>query len=176
MLFELSIDEMESEESKKLGRKMEEESEFSKQVLTLLAKGQRGEATELMSSKIQNLEFIKTVRDDSKTESYIYRDGQYINNAATYIKQYVRKFVGEAYTEQLASAVLSKIFVDTYIDIDLFFKVYNPFRRLVLNGILDLREKKLFHFDPNEIHFVKLPVIFDPGKDCPNIKKHFETV
>jgi len=150
--------------------------DFKADVLTKIAKGEKDLATEMLVKRIMAVDSIFAIRDDMKVEAYIYRDGVYRNNANSFVKQRVRSILGDAYTEQFASRVLSKIYLDTFIDAKDFFKVHNPNRIAVANGLLDFKEKKLYPFTPTEIHFMKLPVMFDQSKECPTIKKHFNTV
>jgi len=153
-----------------------EEAEDPNEVLTLLATRQRSEATELLVEMIKKHSFIYTIRDDIGDEVWIYRDGIYIPQGKTYIKQFCRAILGGAYTTTLSNDVISKIAADTYIDGKKFFEVKYPHIIAVSNGLLNLFTRELRPFSPEEKHFNKIPVAYEPGIDCPEIDKHLHDV
>ena len=59
------------------------------------------------------------------------------------------------YSEWIANQVLAKIKTDTGISTEQFFEETNLFELPVLNGILNLKTKKLMPFDPKKIFFSK---------------------
>ena len=134
------------------------------------------EATEVIVNYIINIEHIYTTRDDEKAEVWIYKEGIYIPEGKTYIKETCRKVLCEGYTNHLCNEVISKIEAETFIRQDEFFTVNNINRIAVQNGIVDLIEKKLYPFNPDEKHFNKLPIVFDETQTCEFIQKHLKTV
>jgi P4 family phage/plasmid primase-like protien len=133
-------------------------------------------ATEELAKKIQNENYIHTLRGQKESEVWIYRNGIYVPHGKTYIKEMVRSYLWTIYSPQIANLTISKIEADTYTINEEFFKEEPPHLICVENGILDLKAKKLLPFTPKKRFLSKLPVKFNPNADCPKIKKHFHTV
>jgi P4 family phage/plasmid primase-like protien len=150
--------------------------EFKTMVLQLIIDEEKDRATEVITKFIKNTQHIHTVRDDEYAEVWIYRDGVYIPHGRTYIKEFCREILGDAYTLQFANLVINKIEVDTYIDSKDFFVNTNIEEIGVENGLLNIITKEIKPFTPEKIFFNKLPVKYDPTAICPNIDKHFEAV
>ena len=150
--------------------------DFEKEVLSLFAQTKRTEATEMMVKDFCSREYVYTTRDDENAEMWIYKEGIYVPHAQSYIKEYCRNNLGEVYTTQIGNLIIDKIQVDTYIDINEFFKEEPPYLCAVQNGILNLKTKALSNFDPELRFFNKLPVKFKVGVDCPNIKNFFDSL
>lgn len=146
------------------------------EVLQLLAKRQRDEATEMIVDFIMETERIYTTRDDNAAEMWIYHKGIYVPQGETYVREYVRKILGLAYSNPIVNRVVSKIQADSYIDQEKFFIEEEPHLLPVRNGVLNLKTKKLQAFSPDYTFFSKLPSIFDQSKDCPKIKKFLSQV
>ena len=150
--------------------------EFSKDILQLLILKQSDQASENIVNYIRSKERIYTTRDDIKAEMWIYHKGIYVPEGETYINEYVRTILKKAYSTQFANRVVAKLQADSYISQEEFFKEEDPNLVPVLNGILNVKTKKLSGFSPEYIFFNKLPVLFDRLKDCVNIKKFFSQV
>jgi putative DNA primase/helicase len=150
--------------------------ELSSEIILLISIKQRSEATEKLVNFIEDNNHIYTTRDDIKSEVWIYRDGIYIPQGKTYIKEKCRKILKQAFTTHICNDVINKIEADTYIDQDEFFNTNYVNEVAVKNGILDILRKKTYPFTPTKIFFNKLPVTYDDSKGCPAIKKHFKTV
>jgi len=153
-----------------------EENQLKKEVWEAILLKKRETATELLSKAIQKKYYLYTTRHDELPEVWIFEKGIYIPQGKTYIKEYCRKIFAVAYTEQLANGVISKIMVDTFIEVQKFFNNNIVERIVVENGLLDLTTKELEAFDPDEIHFTKIPVIYNKEATCPTIKKFFKDV
>lgn len=153
-----------------------EESELKDSVIQDLALRKRDFASESLVRFIENHNFIYTIRDDQKSEMWIYQDGIYVPQGESFIKEYCRKILGHLYTGQLVNNILDKIKTDTFIEQELFFKQENKYEIAVQNGILNIITKELSIFNPKKIFFNKLPVVYDPTAKCPQIEKHFSTV
>ena len=174
---ELEKKEKIQEKHDKNRKKEENELYFLKmKVVSLLAQKKRREATEQIVEYIKNKEYIYTTKEDLKSEMWIYNKGVYKPNGKSSINEICRKILGEHYTIHLAQEVISKIGADTYIDSDKFFKNDYVEEIPILNGILNVKTKKLSEFDPTKIFFNKIPVKYNSESKCPNIKKHFEDV
>jgi len=145
-------------------------------IVSLLAQKKRREATEKIVEYIESNEYIYTIKDDIKTEVWIYEDGVYRPNGICNILEQCRKIMGEHFTTNFANEVISKIETDTYIEPIEFFKVNYIEEIPVENGILNIKTKKLYPFNPKKIFFNKIPVEYNPLAVCPNIKKHFGDV
>jgi len=152
------------------------ESGLTNEILTLLAIKKRGEATELLVEDILNKKYIYTTRDDIKSEMWVYKNGIYIPQGRSFIKEYCRKMLGQAFNTHICNEVINKIEADTFIDHDTFFKTNYLYEIPVENGILNLITKDLTKFNPKKIFFNKLPIKFDPSKECPNILNHFKSI
>lgn len=151
-------------------------SELQKIVLTKLALKEKDEATELIVKEIEKQNFIYTTRDDKSSEMWIYQDGIYIPQGKSFIREFCRKILIEAYTPQLANNIVAKIEADTFIDHDSFFDNNYTLEIPLINGILNIQTRKLKDFDSKKIFFNKLPIIYNPSSECPSILKHFQTI
>lgn len=134
------------------------------------------EATELLTNYIKNKINIYTTKDDVKSEIWIYKEGIYVPQGKSEIKIILRELLGQWYSQYIFGLVLNKIEVDTFIDIDLFFKNNYVEEIPVLNGILNIFTRELKPFSSEKIFFNKLPVEYDSLRDCPQIEKFLEDV
>lgn len=151
-------------------------SPLQKEVFTFLALKDRDAATELIVKKLEEENYIYTTRDDVKSEMWIYREGIYIPQGKSFVREFSRKILCQAYTTQLSNAIISKIETDTFIEHDEFFNTNIIDEIPLINGILNIKTRELTSHTPDKIFFNKLPVKYDESKDCPNIHKHFETI
>jgi putative DNA primase/helicase len=119
-------------------------------------------ASELLARQFIKLYRVRAVRQDTSDEIYIYKEGIYVPEGKSYIREYVRSVLGLLYTETFANDVIDKIIVDSYIDKNRFFINERINLLPVANGILDLDTLELLDFSPQYIFFSKLPVIYDP--------------
>jgi putative DNA primase/helicase len=145
-------------------------------VLQDLVQGKRYLATETLAKYINTLERIYSLRDDKKEELWIYKDGVYIPEGKSYIKEICRGFLDSAFTERFCNEVIAKISVDNLINHDDFFNNVYLDEIPVLNGILNLKTKKLSPFTPDKIFFNKINAEYDPEKDCPKLKRFFKEI
>ena len=145
-------------------------------VLQALIQGKRNPATEILCRYINNLEKIYSLRDDKKEELWIYKDGVYVPEGKSYIKEICRDFLDFAFTERFCNEVISKISVDNLINHEDFFNNVYLDEIPVLNGILNLRTKELSSFTPEKIFFSKINAEYDVDKDCPKLKRFFHEI
>jgi P4 family phage/plasmid primase-like protien len=149
---------------------------FRNTILSLIANDKRCEATELIVSRIMEDHHIYTLRHDEKAEMWIYDDGIYIPQGKTFIKEVCRAVLSEAFTTYTANQVIAKIETDTYVGEDEFFNHTYLNEIPVENGILNIKTKELWPFDPEKIFFNKIPITYEPNKDCPKIIQHLSEV
>jgi P4 family phage/plasmid primase-like protien len=145
-------------------------------VLSLIQRKKTGEATELLVNEILNNNFIYTTKTDVKQEIWVYQEGIYEPNGESHIKEIIRNIMNDGYSEWLANQVLAKVKIDTFIETNYFFNQNVIEEVPVQNGILNIFTREIQPFTPKKIFFNKLPVIYDPSKDCPLIDKFLSEV
>ncbi len=146
------------------------------EVIECLLDKKRNKATELIANGFSKNNYIYSIRDDRISEIWVYKEGVYVPDGMTYIKQFCRMILDPGYTTSLTNNVISKIEVDTYIDKDKFFIINDVYEIPLLNGILNIKTKKLDTFTPNKIFFNKIPVTYNPDKNIDKIKTFFEDI
>jgi len=150
--------------------------EFSKaNVVQLLALKERSRATEMIVKEIKSMYKIYTLRHDEKEEIWIYKDGIYVPEGKTYIKEFVRETLGDLYTTHLSNLIIEKIETDTFIQDEDFFIDEDPNLICLQNGIFNLKTKRLMDYDDKYFFFQKLPIFYDKKARCRNIIKFFES-
>jgi putative DNA primase/helicase len=173
-----------NEEVKKIKKKQVEENDEDieieegslKEYLELVKDKKFSEASELLVNIILTSFNIYTTKDDVKTEVWIYKDGIYVPQGKSEIKEFLRNYLGKFYSQFVFNLVMNKLEPDTFIDIDTFFN-QNYIREVpVLNGILDLKTRELKPFTPKKIFFSKLKVSYDANAVCPMIDKFLSEV
>jgi len=152
------------------------ESGITEEVLTKLAIKKRGEATELLVENIEQQKNIYTTRSDIKSEMWIYKEGIYIPQGKSFIKEYCRKMLGQAFNTHICNEVINKIEADTFIESESFFENKYIYEIPVQNGILNINSRELSHFTPEKIFFNKLPIKYNPDLDCEKIDKFLSDV
>lgn len=136
----------------------------------------RQEATELIVDQIKKDNYIYTTKDDVKSEMWIYQEGIYKPNGKSYVKEYSRLVLAEAYTINLANDVLNKIETDTYINQEDFFQNNYVDEIPVINGILNVRTRKLSDFNPKKIFFNKIPISYNKDSTAESIDKFISDI
>lgn len=128
---------------------------------------------------VQNLEkgyYIYSLKEDKGNEVWIYREGIYVPNGKSELKQVIRYILQSHYTETYVNDIFIRLEADTFIDPNEFFnKQYIDYIPLQ-NGLLNLLTNQLLPFNPEMIFFNKLPVYYDPSAKCPYIEKHLQEV
>ena len=151
-------------------------SKLQKKVLTQLALKDKDKATELIVEEIERKNFIYTTRDDIRNEMWIYNNGIYVPQGKSFVREFCRKILMEAFTPQLANNVILKVDADTQIEYDKFFSTNYIYEVPLLNGILNIRTRELTPFDPKKIFFNKVPIEYNPSAECENIIEHLKNV
>lgn len=137
---------------------------------------QIAEATELIVQNILSKEYIYTTKDDVKSEMWIYKEGVYLPQGKSEIKEKVREILQEHFNSFYLNQIINKIEADTFIEQEKFFNQNYLEEIPVLNGLLNLRTRELKSFTPEKIFFNKLPVEYDPRADCPQIDKFLSEI
>jgi len=147
------------------------EKSIREQVLSYIGNKKFSEASELLVDEIKRTNFIYTTKMDKQPEIYIFEEGIYVPEGVSEIQRQLRIIMEENYSEWLANQVISKIKTDTQISPEIFFKDGEVWQIPVKNGILDLRTRELFPFDPEKIFFSKIPIEFKEDAVCEKIDK-----
>lgn len=156
--------------------KKENLTDLQKEVITALITKDRSHATELIVNKIKEDNYIFTTRDDIKSEMWLYKEGIYIPQGKSFIREFCRKILEKAFTTQISNEVIAKIEADTFIEHDKFFKTNYIDEIPLENGILNIFTRELNPFNPKKIFFNKLPIKYNPKSTCPNILEHFNMI
>jgi putative DNA primase/helicase len=153
-----------------------EQSTITQDCLIAMAMKNTKKATELMAQEFMRKNRIYTTRLDEKSEMWIYQDGIYISQGRTYVTEYVRSIIGEAFTTYIGNQVVAKIECDTYIEPRLLFNEVVIREICLSNGILNIDTLELQPYTPDKIFFSKLPISYDPNAICPNIDTFFNQI
>ena len=137
------------------------------------------ESEEMIVNFLKEKYHVVTIRDDDRQgnyETFVYHEGIYKKDAISYLSEDIRKIFGQSYSSQKANKIISKIQVDTFEEAEEFFKEQDVYKIPVLNGILNIKTKKLEAFNPKYRFFNKLPVVYNPENDCKKIKKFLSDI
>ncbi len=105
----------------------------------------------------------------------VYGDGIYSEGGETYIKALVERNVDPAQlTEHLVNEVIGHVKRSTYVRHDDFF-TESPYV-VVKNGLLDTAACKLEPHAPDFYSLSRLPVTYEPGRDCPAFRRFLSEV
>ena len=150
--------------------------DIKEEVLTLIAFRKPREATEKIMEVFLEKNHIYSTRDDERSEMWIYHEGIYIPQGKTFIYEFCGKVFGKLFTTSKANEVVEKIRVKTYIDQDEFFKTNYLYEIPILEGILNIKTRKITPFTPEKIFFNKLSLNYKPKQKCDKIKQFFKDV
>jgi len=146
------------------------------QVLEKFGAKKFGQASEILVEYLLKREFFYTTRNDIKPEIWYYDNGIYLPEGRSFVKEILRKIMGEAYSNFVYKIVIDKLEADTFIDSEEFFKNDYPNEIPLQNGILNIFTKELKPFTPEKIFFNKLPVTYNKKCDCPEIKRFLSEI
>lgn len=146
------------------------------EIMTYLLMKNNREATESAVNYLKKTENIHTIRSDIKTNMWIYKEGIYVPEGKTYVREIIRNLFGEGYNVFLDNEVIHKLEVDTYIDEYKFMEVTDPYEVPIKNGILNIITREIKPFSPDNIHFTKLNCEYKEGARCPAIKQFFSEI
>jgi putative DNA primase/helicase len=142
----------------------------------LLLLHKKDEASELITKHLKQKNKFYAVRDDDRKEIWIYKDGIYVPNGATYIQEFCRLILNQLYTSHFSNRIIDKIRADSFINPEVFFRDSNKEEIAVENGILNIYTKDLKKFDDSKIFFQKIPINYDITKDCQKIKNFLKDI
>jgi P4 family phage/plasmid primase-like protien len=153
------------------------EDDFKVKILQLYADAKtKHVASERLAREIIKLNNIYTLRTDKDPEMWIYKDGIYVPHGRTHVKEFCRSILGPLYKTQFVNQVIEKIVADTYVSAPDFFINEDLNKVAVLNGVLDIRSKKLEPFSSDYKFFNKLPVHYDPLIKADKVVTFFKEV
>jgi len=155
--------------------KKEDYKTLRNDVLQLLGENPK-KVSEKIVKEILMHEYIYTTRDDARNEMWIYKEGIYIPQGKSFIREICREILGSFYNTLTAYEVTSKIEVDTAIKKEDFFINNYIYEIPVINGILNIKTKKLIPFNPTKIFFSKIPIKYNPNAKCPAINKFLSEI
>lgn len=135
-----------------------------------------GESSELLAQEVQDNIKLYTTKDDIKSEIWVYKEGVYVSQGRSEIKEFLRKFLGVDYSSWHYNQAIVKIEADTFVDPILFFKNDNPEEIPLENGILNVVKNELRDFTEEDIFFNKLPVRYDPEAKCVMIQQFLSDI
>ena len=137
-------------------------------------------AIEFLAKFIEDNNHLYSLRNDEKTEVWIYHDGIYVQQGKTIIKEQLRKILGSGMKIKYLPDILLRIELDTMIDIEEFFSHISSEKYLHLipikNGIFNINTKKLEKFNPKIIFTTKIPISYNPKATCPKIEGFIQGV
>ena len=88
---------------------------FRNYITHLIAAKKRNEVTELIVEKVKDKFKIYSIRDDDKKELWIYQEGIYVPNGATYVQEFCRVVLQELYTTHICNEVIDKLSADYFV-------------------------------------------------------------
>ena len=123
----------------------------------------------LATDIVKKREIFITFRDNEEVRCY--KDGIYIKNGETRIKEICHEIMDGKESRQAVNEIIGKIQRSTYIDREIFFQESTQHPIVLDNGLLNLDTMELKEHDPKHYSFTKFPVTYDPAKTCDNIIK-----
>ena len=135
-------------------------NQFKTEIYNALLVKDKNLATEKIVELFEKEHNVISIRNDDKDEVWIYNTGIYQPNGSSYIKEFVRKICGKAYTTHFANIVIEKIQTDTFCDAETFFGAPRQFKELIplQNGVLNVETRELENFCPSMVFFSKVPI------------------
>jgi putative DNA primase/helicase len=137
---------------------------------------QWGKATEILSNYITNEYYIYTTKDDKQSEVWVYKEGIYISQGRSEIKEILRDIMKDFYSIYIFNRVMEKVEVDTFIDSDKFFNTNYVNEIPVKNGILNILTGELNPFNPKKVFFNKINAKYNPDATCQKIDQFLSDV
>lgn len=138
-------------------------------------KGQKFLSGEL-SNQLKHLYHFVTLKDTDEIYVYNAETGLYENNGDKFIREKVKKVLGDNYLERYAQAVIDHITASTYINREEFTA---PIHLIpVKNGVLDISQNpaRLLPHDKKYYFTNQLPVAYNPESKCPQFLKFLSEI
>ena len=153
-----------------------EEQEVKAEFLELIKEKKWSDATEILVDWVKKNNYIYTTKNDVKSEVWVYKEGIYISQGKSEVKELLRILLGNWYSNFIYYKVMEKLEPDTYVDANEFFNKTYIDELPVQNGILNIKTREVKPFTPEKIFFNKLPVEYNKDADCPQIEKFLKEV
>ncbi|HKL12458.1 MAG TPA: phage/plasmid primase, P4 family [Halanaerobiales bacterium] len=151
---------------------------IQKELQTMIFNNHKETVTELIADHLKKQHFFKSIRNDKDREIWVYKEGIYLPEGASYIFEETRNLIGYKFTTYLGNQVIAKVWSDTFIEQQEFFNQQHnhPYHIPINNGLLNLKTKELEPYTPEKYFFTKLNLTYDPKKECPNIIKFIKQI
>lgn len=104
------------------------------------------------------------------TETYYYSNGVYVKNGTEHIKEQTAIYLGEKFTKQRATEVLSWIQANTFVMPE---AIDNGWLNLE-NGLLNPETGEFRDHTPEIFSIARIPIIYDKEADCPKFKEELD--
>jgi len=134
------------------------------------------ELTENIADSLKKHFKFKSIRSEKIQEIWVRINNVYVSCGKSLIQQYVRNLLEALYNSAIVEQVIDKIVVDTFIESDLFFNTPYKNSIIVENGALNLITRELTQDCGEQIHFNRIPVVYDPKATCPAIDKFYADI
>ena len=132
--------------------------------------------SEIITKYLLKKYHIYTLRSDEKREMWIYKQGIYVPNGESYVKEFCRLILTSIYKIAYTNIVLNKIEADTFIEASDFFQNDHPNLIALENGLFDLKEGRLIDFDSSKILFNKIPIKYQEDLRINKIRGFIEDI
>ncbi len=127
---------------------------------------------DLIAKTIINNDYFVTIKNTKL--NYHYENGYYVLGADSVIEEYAERVLGENCNNKAVNELLGKIQRLTYKDETIFD--IDPSLICVENGILNVITKELIPHSPDYYFLQKIPIIYDPHKQCPIFQDYLKGV
>lgn len=157
---------------------LDEKKKIRWQFLSLISGKEKdwAAATELLVDYIKDKLRIYTTKEDKQSEMWVYKEGIYVPQGKSEIKELLRDLLEENYSMFVFNKVVEKIEPDTYINSNEFFNKTYIEEIPLENGILNIFNLELKPYDPEKVFFHKLPVKFNISATCPQIDEFLKGI
>jgi putative DNA primase/helicase len=135
-------------------------------------KGAKAAALHKFSKFLIDRYHIKTAAG-KKREMFAYKEGIYIDGEDI-VKKDIRESLEELCSIHTVKEVIETIKDLTSTDRENFKANLNLIN--LNNGVYDIYTGELLPHDPKHLFFTKIPIDFNPGADCPVVKKYLSEV
>ncbi len=178
-MVEIPVRETESFERKEGEEKDfldQEDDSYKIRFLEHIKSRETEQADEVLVEYVHNHFKIYTTKDDKIPEMWVYREGIYIPEGRSEVKELLRKLLGASFSIYYYGRAIAKIEADTFIDTQKFFDNNYVYFTPVQNGLLNIKTRELLPFNSDMIFFHKIPVKYDKEATCPQIDNFLQQV
>lgn len=156
-------------------KKMEDEMQRKIKMQSSLSKyfdGERFKA-EFMAEEFMESFKIITLNGTDEMLFYDNKEGIYKEDAEFLVRAFCEQEL-PTIKSYFVSEVINHIKRRTYIHRNKIGE--DKFKIHLQNGIFDLKEMKLYPFDPNFVSLIKIPILYSDQADCPVFKKFLKEI